>query len=361
MNINIVSLYLQTAPGRLPAHLVQLGTFYDSVDSSGKIRITGNATTRADVKRFNSSSAIVEFGRPPVPPLLTYVSGVGPNRARVSWANVNDASPNDTLYQPEVFRNSNISSPTWISIGTVGGGQTELTDTNLVPGTMYQYQVRFTNADGIVSSEPFAITTPSAPLGNPAAATGLVANSVTSTSCVLKWVKPSTRENFIDIRRFDGGSWSSRAILPAGATTFSDTGLQAGTSYSYKIHTVYDYALPYPLGFGVTSSVSIITPLSINPPANPSGLSAATINKYYIRLTWSDNSDNEDDFELRRRVSTDSGQSYGPWGSSGVISPVDSQQCFDYDVSTGHVIQYKIHARNSAGISWSNEISVTVP
>jgi len=78
----------------------------------------------------------------------------------------------------------------------------------------------------------------SSPPSVPAAPTMLTA-TVASCSCInLRWTDNSSNETGFKIERCQGpgcGSFTQIALVGANITTYSDTGVSAGVSYSYRV------------------------------------------------------------------------------------------------------------------------------
>jgi alpha-tubulin suppressor-like RCC1 family protein len=90
--------------------------------------------------------------------------------------------------------------------------------------------------DGTTSNR----TTPVAVLSfsPPAAPSNLAASAVSSAQINLSWTDNSTTEDGFRIERCSGSgctSFAQVATVGANATTYSDTGLAAGTAYSYRV------------------------------------------------------------------------------------------------------------------------------
>jgi len=84
-------------------------------------------------------------------------------------------------------------------------------------------------------SNGVSLTTGEAP---PAAPTGLAA-TVARSAVTLTWTAHSTTEQAYAIWRQGGGAaWARVGIMGPGATTYSDTGLTAGTSYTYRVRAI---------------------------------------------------------------------------------------------------------------------------
>jgi len=94
-------------------------------------------------------------------------------------------------------------------------------------------------------------------------------------------------------------------------------------------------------------------PEQAKPPAAPSGLTAMAVSTSRIDLRWQDNSNNEDGFEIFRKIQ---GQSYSSLKKVG--ANVTSYS--DTGLSPGTTYCYQVRAYNSAGTSdFSNEACAT--
>jgi hypothetical protein len=70
----------------------------------------------------------------------------------------------------------------------------------------------------------------------PAAPTGLVATTASSSKINLSWNDVAQETSFKIQRSLDGSTnWTQIAITPAGVITYSDTGLSPGTTYYYRV------------------------------------------------------------------------------------------------------------------------------
>src|SRR5439155_14378913 len=82
-------------------------------------------------------------------------------------------------------------------------------------------------------SDDGVVTTP-APLPD-AAPTNLAGTSVSTTQINLTWTDNSTNETGFRVERVSGTSWTVVATLGANVTSYSNTGLTAGTTYTYQV------------------------------------------------------------------------------------------------------------------------------
>jgi hypothetical protein len=96
------------------------------------------------------------------------------------------------------------------------------------------------------------------------------------------------------------------------------------------------------------TSTAFVTPLV---PAAPTGLTATAVSPFQINLSWTDNSDNETDFEIQRCTgigcSDFSVLTFVPAGA-GIGSTIDG---FDTSASPRTEYCYHVHAVNAGGAS----------
>jgi parallel beta-helix repeat protein len=127
----------------------------------------------------------------------------------------------------------------------------------------------------------------------PAAPSGLGASSISSTQINLSWTNNAGTATAVLVERStNGGSFTQIVSLAATATTYSDTGLSAGTLYTYRVRANN--------GGTYSSYSSTASATTAGPPAAPSGLSATTASSSQINLSWTDNSNNETGFLVER-------------------------------------------------------------
>ncbi len=134
----------------------------------------------------------------------------------ITWS---DNSNNETGFK--IFRNG-------VLIATVGANVTKYTDTGLIPGATYTYEVRATNNIGDSLPATATATTEGEP---PSAPTNLMAISVGSKSIKLTWSDNSNNETGFKIYRDN----ELVATVPANTTTYTDTGLIKGKTYYYEV------------------------------------------------------------------------------------------------------------------------------
>lgn len=184
----------------------------------------------------------------------------------------------------------------------------------------------------------------------PSAPSGLSATALSSTSVRLNWTDNSNNETAFALyrRSLPSGSFAQVTSTAPNVTSFTDNTVSAGGSYEYRVRAWNGAdSSPY------SNTVSVSTPQVL--PAAPSALTAAVLNPTSVRLNWSDNSNNEAQFEIQRRLA--------PAGTfATVLSAAANAVTINDTVVALTSYEYRVRATNAAGASaWSNTASVTTP
>lgn len=168
----------------------------------------------------------------------------------------------------------------------------------------------------------------------------------------LSWQDNSIDEEGFRIERKTGatGDWSQIAEVGANVTSYADTGLEAGTTFYYRIQ-----------GYrGVVNSVfsneaQATTPGTLTPPA-PTNLAAAAASASQINLTWKDNSSNETGFKVESKIGAT-----GTWKQ--IVTVGASVTLYsNTGLAAGSTYYFRVRAYNLSGNSpYSNMASATTP
>lgn len=126
----------------------------------------------------------------------------------------------------------------FVQLGTVSANVTTVADTTVAAGHAYYYRVRAFNAVGDSDYSLLGRVTPgaaSAPTP-PAAPAGLAAATVSSSQINLVWKDASDNEDgFVLEISTDNVNFSALASVNAGVTSHASTGLNAATTYYYRV------------------------------------------------------------------------------------------------------------------------------
>ncbi|HSM37250.1 MAG TPA: fibronectin type III domain-containing protein [Longimicrobiales bacterium] len=256
--------------------------------------------------------------------------------ARLDWR---DRSDNEETFRIE--RRASIFAP-YAEVGVVGADVTTFTDASLSPGTRYAFRIRACNAAGCSDYEgPVEVTTLSVQSA-PTAPDGLVASATSSSEIVLEWTDNASNEDEFRVeRRLDtGDAFELVGGTGADVTTFTDDGLESGTTYVYRVQACNT------VGCSEFSAEASATTPAPSPPEPPSGLTAEGISSSQIRLEWIDNADNETRFEVQRRR----GQGGGGWDTVATVG-TDVTTYVDGGLQKGTGYGYRVRACNDVGCS----------
>jgi hypothetical protein len=135
----------------------------------------------------------------------------------------------------------------------------------------------------------------------PAAPSGLAGTATSSSAVALTWTDNADDETGYTVERsWTETTWTvATATLPAGATSYNNTGLTASTSYSSS-----ESRPPTPPASSGYSNVDTVTTgaPAPEPPAAPSGLAGTATSSSAAALTWTDNADDETGYTVERSL-----------------------------------------------------------
>jgi len=245
----------------------------------------------------------------------------------ISW---NDNSDNEDGFQ--IFRGT--SSGSLSLLATVGSNTTSYSDNNLSDGERYYYRVEsYTEHRSSSSGEVNALTGLPAP-------TSLSLNTGTEDQITISWSDNSDNEDGFEIfRGTSSGSLSSVATVGSNSTNYTDSGLADGERYYYRVESYTEHTAS---SSGEVSGVTVL-------PA-PSSLSTASNTEDELDLSWTNNSDNEDGFEIFR------GTSSGSLSSVTTVS-AGSTAYTDTGLADGEKYFYRVESYTEHTASSSNEAS----
>jgi len=132
----------------------------------------------------------------------------------------------------------------------------------------------------------------------PAAPTSLTATAASSSQVNLRWTDTSDNEDGFKIERCQGAgctTFAQIAQVGPNASSYSDSGLAAGTTYGYRVRAFNSAG-----DSGYSSPASAATPAGTGAPAAPTSLTATAASVSRIDLAWAHNSSDEDGFAIER-------------------------------------------------------------
>ena len=154
----------------------------------------------------------------------------GNTTVKLSWTGSTSGSP--TSYS--IYRGTASDGEATTPVGTTNGTTTTFTDTGLTNGKTYFYNVAANNSVGVSPDTNEVSVTPAATVGVPPAPAGLTATAGNG-SVGLIWTASAGATSYGIYRGTAPGAEGATAIGTATSNSFTDTGLNNGTTYYYKV------------------------------------------------------------------------------------------------------------------------------
>jgi pyrrolidone-carboxylate peptidase len=269
--------------------------------------------------------------------------------ATVASANQIDLHWNDVADEVGYVIERKSSAETWTQIDLMGSNATSMSDQNLSQGS-YVYRIRAFNSSGYSAYS----NTTSATIGAaspPVAPVDLTTTAGPGLQIMLGWTdKSHDEEGFRIERKTASTAYTQLATVGPDVQSFTDTGVAASTTYIYRVK-----AYKAGLDSTPTNEASATTP-GPQPPAAPSNLAATVQSIMQVDLSWVDNSNNEDGFNIERRTES------GPFVLIQTVA-ANVTTFADFTVWGGTTYTYRIKAFNASGgeSDGSNEQQATTP
>jgi FtsP/CotA-like multicopper oxidase with cupredoxin domain len=246
---------------------------------------------------------------------------------------VDNTIKNNTTYYYRVYA-ENLVGDTW-----------DYSDPNLNEGAFFPTKT-------ITSAFSDTITLGTVPAA-PAAPTSLAALVQAGPQVSLTWKDNANNETgFVIERATDGVNFSVLASLGVNATSYIDTTVVAGMTYTYRVKAV---------NAGGDSLYSNLATATIpGPPAAPSNLTGTAAKQgknARVTLKWLDNANNESGFTVQMATNLNF--------TTGVTNTNVAANTTTYttgNISSGRTYYFRVRAYNGVGNSaWSNILIITTP
>lgn len=182
------------------------------------------------VKTKNLPAPIVKLG---TPTNLQAIAASG-SVINLTW---NDASNGEESFVIE----RKTGSGSFQQVGTAAANAQNYSDSGLASGTGYTYRIYAKAPSGFYKknsaySNEAAATTQGTQQFQVIAPTNLAASAVSNSQINLSWTVNSKYESgFVVERKSGSGSYSEIQTLAAKTSSYSDSGLMGGTTYTYRV------------------------------------------------------------------------------------------------------------------------------
>jgi chitodextrinase len=188
---------------------------------SGALHCTTNSSYWANIREITVTTAPVDDTTPPTAPSNLVATAVSAHQVDLSWS----ASSDDVgVAKYRVFRET--TPPIPIAEATTTG----YSDRTVAADTTYTYFIQALDAAGNVSAPSGAVSVTTPPPTVPAAPTGIAATAG-DAQVALSWNAVSGATGYRVHR-------DNASIASASTTSYTDTGLTNGTTYSYQVSAV---------------------------------------------------------------------------------------------------------------------------
>jgi fibronectin type 3 domain-containing protein len=179
-----------------------------------------------------ASATTLTVPTPPSAPSGLVATAANAKQVNLTWQ---DTSLNENGFRIERSTNG---GKNWSVIGSLGANSTTFVDGTVSARKTYMYRVRaFNDAGNSACSNAVKVTTPRAAPLPVLAPSNLAASPAGATKVGLTWVDNSDNESGFRVERSTNGgkSWSQIATVSSNVTSFVDTRVAKGKSYSYRV------------------------------------------------------------------------------------------------------------------------------
>jgi hypothetical protein len=301
--------------------------------------LKGNATTS---NKMTNITAILIVTPPPAPYDLK-VTKINTSTINLSWK---DTAKVKSGYQ--VWRKAGFAGE-YVKLKDLSSTSFNTNDQNLDPSITYFYKIRSFNDLGF---SPYSNEVNSTGIGGSGSVippSNLIGTPIGTSKILLTWQDNSENENYFKIeRRTAATSFQSVGFVSVDQNYYRDsgTGLQMNSEYFYRVKAISDSDSSW------SGEVSAKTwGFDITKPTN---LRALKSDSGSVKLTWVDNSNQESEYHIERKIGLD-----GSYQTIAIIS-FDSSSYDDKSFFPGVLNVYRVKGVNGIVYSeYSNEAAIT--
>ena len=305
-----------------------------------------------------ANATTADLATAPGAPTSLTATADGPTAINLSWtAPTSTGGTAITGYR--IYVAADFSDDWTAVVATTGNTNTSYSHTGLRAGIRYEYRVLAINAATNIgsNSNSAAATTGAATI--PGAPTSLTAAADGQTTIDLSWTAPTSNGGAaisgyrIEVST-NGGSSFSQLVASQSGTSYSHTGLTAGTARHYRVRAINSVGNS---GWSNTANATTADSPTATAPGAPTSLTAAADGQTTIDLSWTaPTSDGGAAISgYRIDVSTNGGSSF-----SQLVASQSGTSYSHTGLTAGTARHYRVRAINSVGNSgWSNTANAT--
>lgn len=187
----------------------------------------------------------------------------------------------------------------------------------------------------------------SADITPPTVPANLTAKAASSSQINLSWTASTDASGVAGYRIYRNGG--STPIATAASTTYQDTNLSAGTTYSYRVAAVDASGNQSGLSSTASATTNSVITGDTQAPSVPSGLAASALSQSQLSLKWNASTDNVGvaGYRVFRN------------GDSTPIATVTTASYQDDDLAAETVYSYSVAAYDAAGNASAQSAAVS--
>ncbi len=288
---------------------------------------------------------------PPGPVTSVTVNGATASSLTINWVNPGDGDFQGVLIRRAVGPTPPATPTSGTAVADKGPGATNHVDTGLAAGTMYSYSLfaydevpnhaAAVTGQGTTTGPPD--TTPPGPV------TSVTVNGATASSLTINWVNPGDGDfQGVMIRRAVGPtppatptSGTAVADKGPGATNHVDTGLAAGTMYSYSLFA-YDEVPNH--AAAATGQGTTTGPPDTTPPGPVTSVTVNGATASSLAINWVNPGDGDYEGVMIRRAVGSTPPATTTSGALVVNKATASTSHLDSGLAAGTTYSYSLFA-----------------
>ena len=218
-------------------------------------------------------------GTPPTAPSNLTATPASATQINLSWT---ASTSTIGLANYIVQRCQGAGGTNFVQVASFAATSTTYNDTGLTASTSYSYRVQASDTAGNLSS--FSNVTSATTQTPPTAPSNLTGTVISTTQINLSWTASTSTVGlkYYIVQRCQGAgctNFAQIASFAATTTAYSDTGLTASTSYSYRVQAS-DTAN------NLSAFSNTATAVTQDPPTAPGSLTATAASNTQINLSW---------------------------------------------------------------------------
>jgi glucose/arabinose dehydrogenase/chitodextrinase len=295
-NVAVANYRVERCQGATCTNFVQVAT--PTATTYGDTGLTPATTYRYRVRAADAAgnfsgytaiqNATTPDTQPPTDPTGLTATAVSQSQINLAWTGSTD---NVALLNYRVERCQGATCTNFVQVATPT--TTTYNDTGLAAATTYRYRVRAADTSSNLSGYTAIQNATTLDTQAPTDPTGLTATAVSQSQINLAWTGSTDNVALLNYRveRCQGATCTNFVeVATPTATTYSDTGRAPATTYRYRVRAADTSGNLS--GYTAIQNATTQGGQDVQPPTDPTGLTATAVSQSQINLAWSGSTDN---------------------------------------------------------------------